>query len=265
MGVATVSGSGSQWIVGKGLTVGFEGTGNLNVDAGGVVSSPYSPIGNRTGSSGIASVSGGDSKWTTGILLVGRDGSGQLNITGGGLVSVDTTLTIDYDTNGDSFINMSTGGMLALFGEAEDTLAQFMDLIDGTDAIRYWDEGGNAWANITSATYGDDYTLSYLTTGDLTGYTLLTVTTPAWPDLNLDGTVDGLDLGMQLLNWGQNVSPDQGELDGSPPVNGADLGILLGAWTGSPPLSAASVPEPTGFAIVAVGLFGGLRCRRREA
>ena len=49
----------------------------------------------------------------------------------------------------------------------------------GTDAIRYWDDSVSDWADITGATYGEDYTLSYLTAGDLAGYTVLTVPEPA--------------------------------------------------------------------------------------
>ena len=48
----------------------------------------------------------------------------------------------------------------------------------GTDAIQYWDDPNSQWADITGATNGVDYTLDYLTTGDLTGYTVLTVMTP---------------------------------------------------------------------------------------
>ena len=64
-------------------------------------------------------------------------------------------------------------------------------------------------------------------------------------DLNGDGFVDGLDLGVLLGNWDTNVDPSQGELDGTPPVDGLDLGILLGAWNPPPPLAANSVPEPS--------------------
>ena len=54
-------------------------------------------------------------------------------------------------------------------------------LIDGTDAIRWWDDSAGDWALLTTATEGTDYWLEYLTAGDLSGYTLLTVTTVPKP------------------------------------------------------------------------------------
>ena len=73
-------------------------------------------------------------------------------------------------------------------------------------------------------------------------------------DLNMDGFVDGLDLGIQLGSWNQTVAPELGELNGVPPVDGLDLGILLGVWN-PPPLSAVSgVPEPAGLTLMLVGL-----------
>ncbi|MGB2999040.1 MAG: PEP-CTERM sorting domain-containing protein, partial [Phycisphaerae bacterium] len=89
------------------------------------------------------------------------------------------TLTIDEDCDGDGFINMSTGGMLALFGDAADSLGDFLGLIEGTDAIRYWDDDISDWDDITNATMGEDYQISYLSAGDLSGYTMLTVPEPA--------------------------------------------------------------------------------------
>ena len=113
----------------------------------------------------------------------------MLSIANGGLVSVAGTLTIDYRTQGDSFVNMATGGMLALKGDADDSLVDFLDLVTGTDAIRYWDKSLADWAPITTATAGVDYTLDYLTEGELAGYTLLTVGTvpepPTWTLLML--------------------------------------------------------------------------------
>ncbi|HMN96773.1 MAG TPA: GC-type dockerin domain-anchored protein [Phycisphaerales bacterium] len=49
-------------------------------------------------------------------------------------------------------------------------------------------------------------------------------------DLNGDGTVDGADLGLLLGAWGSD--DPKADLDGDGIVDGADLGILLGAWTG---------------------------------
>jgi hypothetical protein len=81
-------------------------------------------------------------------------------------------------------------------------------------------------------------------------------------DLNGDGFVDGLDLGIQLINWGQNVTPDQGELSGSPPVDSLDLGILLYTWNPKP-LSTATVPEPSSLVLSSLASAAMMARRRR--
>ncbi|MEY4534649.1 MAG: hypothetical protein RLZZ246_967 [Planctomycetota bacterium] len=49
-------------------------------------------------------------------------------------------------------------------------------------------------------------------------------------DINLDGRVDGGDLGLLLAAWGTaNAAAD---IDQSGTVDGADLGVMLSAWTG---------------------------------
>jgi hypothetical protein len=48
-------------------------------------------------------------------------------------------------------------------------------------------------------------------------------------DLNADGLVNGADLGILLGAWGSAGGP--ADLDGSGAVDGGDLGILLGAWS----------------------------------
>ena len=67
--------------------------------------------------------------------------------------------------------------MLALDGDADNSLSSFLDLINGTDEIQYWDGSISDWANITGATPGTDYTLAYIDDAgsDLFGYTVLTV------------------------------------------------------------------------------------------
>ncbi len=82
-------------------------------------------------------------------------------------------------------------------------------------------------------------------------------------DLNTDGFVDGLDLGILLGNFEQNASPAGGELNGTDPVDGLDLGILLGAWN-PPALSAATVPEPSSALMLALVGFGALSKRRNR-
>jgi hypothetical protein len=58
---------------------------------------------------------------------------------------------------------------------------------------------------------------------------------PCRPDLNGDGVVDGADLGIMLGAWGPCAgSPCAADQNSDGTVDGADLGILLGAWGACP-------------------------------
>jgi fibronectin-binding autotransporter adhesin len=188
-GTVTVSGYRATWTNSGDLTVGEDGHATLDITNGGAVSNISSILGNSFGATGLATVCGDGSTWTNfGDLTVGYNtGVGTLDITNRGLVSVGGSLTIndtyhrDNKRNGmgGGFINMTAGGMLALSGDTSGSLSDFLSIISvdkGTDEINYWD--GSAWANITGATPDVDYTLMYLTQGDLAGYTLLTVPEP---------------------------------------------------------------------------------------
>ena len=231
------------------MYVGHRGIGTLNL-TGGTVTSYESRIGNDAGSSGEATVSGSGSNWiNTGSLHVGELGMGTLEISDHGLVTVAGTLTIDSDLDGNAFVNMSTGGMLALLGDADDSLTDFLGLIDGTDAIRYWDDSLSSWVDLTQATYGQDYTLSYLSQGDLAGYTQLTVGIAGSisGDLNGDGYVGSDDLDIVRSHWGQSVEAgllSAGDASGDGYVGSPDLDIVRANWGQGVLPRAAAVPEP---------------------
>ena len=183
IGTANVSGIGSQWDSFSTQTffVGLRGTGILNISDVGLVSNYSAQIANASNSAGTVTVSGLGSTWSNiGNLAVGYNGSGILSITNGGLVSIGKTLTIDYNCDNDSSINMMNGGMLAIYSNVDDSLQSFLNIIAGTDAINYYNEDTLCWENISGATYGEDYTLMYIddTTDDLYGYTVLTVGVP---------------------------------------------------------------------------------------
>lgn len=166
-GTVTVTGAGSMWTNDGDLTIGGYGIGTLTIKAGGQVANDRGYLGGQLGSTATVRVTGIGSKLTSSYLSVGAwsGGSATLTIEDGGLVSVGR---LDIYSTG--FINMSTGGMLAL---PEDYFSWIID----TEHIRFWDASIQDWSPLTTATYGTDYTLSYLTTGDLAGYTLLTVGT----------------------------------------------------------------------------------------
>jgi len=85
-------------------------------------------------------------------------------------------------------------------------------------------------------------------------------------DLNMDGFVDGLDLGVLLGNWDQNgIPPSGGELNMMDPVDGLDLGILLGAWNPAPLGAVSAVPEPTSIASLACAILSLLTVRRKRS
>lgn len=185
-GEVTVTGAGSIWTTGS-LDVGFFGEGTLNIIDGGVVSSEGGVLGQfpTSSSRGATTVTGVGSIWTNSdSLFVGIDGVGELHIGDGGLVTVGGRLHVDHDGDGDSFITMTGGGMLALAGEtdASGSLSEFLALISvegGSDEIRYWDDSISDWSHISNSTPGEDYILEYFSEGDLAGYTVLTVPEPA--------------------------------------------------------------------------------------
>ncbi len=177
VGSVTVDGVGSIWDNSGELIVGRYGSGSLSITNGGVVKNHRGWIGNYSGSVGSVVVDGVGSSWrNSDDLVVGMEGSGFLSITNGGIVIVDETL-IMY-SNGDSFVEMSTGGMLALKGHADSSITKFLALVDGSDEIRFWDESINDWSNIINASIGEDYTLEYISdvNDDLYDHTVLTVT-----------------------------------------------------------------------------------------
>ena len=88
-GTTTVTGAGSSWNISDPLVVGSSGSGTLNVQNGGTVTSTSGNIALNAGSSGAVSVTGAGSAWTTtGNLNVGGAGTGTLTVGGGGAVTV---------------------------------------------------------------------------------------------------------------------------------------------------------------------------------
>ena len=89
IGEATVTGLNSQWNNSANLFVGHNGNGTLNVMDGGVVSNTNGLIGSHHPSStGVATVTGSDSRWNnSGSLVVGQYDDGTLNVEAGGMVN----------------------------------------------------------------------------------------------------------------------------------------------------------------------------------
>ena len=263
-GAVTVSGLRSEWANTGDLVVGKEGDGTLVITDGGVVSNWHGKIGKWFGSAtGGVTVSGAGSIWTnSGSLAI--SGASSLTIVEGGLASAAGNVGIE---NG-GFIDMGAGGMLALYGDADDSLGDFLGLIDGSDEIHYWDDVVWDWADITGATPGVDYTLS-LGADDLAGYTVLTVTapTPAWlGDTNGDYVVDGLDYDNLIAQFGGLPGDESADFNRDGLVDLEDFAIMRtyfgsGVAAGPDTGFAATAPEPATLTVLALG--GLLVLRRR--
>ena len=93
-GRVTVAGNGSAWMSSGNLVVAVEGNGELEISAGGSVSSRIGRIGDYSGSHGTVSVTGVGSAWTnTWNLVVGTHGMGELLIADGGSTSTNSGYT----------------------------------------------------------------------------------------------------------------------------------------------------------------------------
>ncbi|MGD9128587.1 MAG: PEP-CTERM sorting domain-containing protein [Planctomycetia bacterium] len=197
--MTTISGTNTTWTNSGDLDI-CNGlicmTVQMEITDGATVSNNNAYISHHvdTDAYGSILVSGEGSTWTNnGFVKIGvpdpnegmpiGDGEGDdpfepttigiITITDHGLVSIGNGLhLLEPSTNR---VRMSTGGKLALLGDADDSLSQFCDLINGNDNLQYWNESTEAWADLIDATNGVDYMLTYQETGNLTGYTILQV------------------------------------------------------------------------------------------
>jgi hypothetical protein len=92
----------------------------------------------------------------------------------------------------------------------------------------------NLISNFTYLIIAGSYTAQTSITGNLK------IDGPAQPipclsDLNQDHIVNGADLGLLLGAWGTCPSPCTADLNNNGIVDGADLGLMLGAWGACPP------------------------------
>jgi hypothetical protein len=218
-----------------------------------------------------------------------------------GLITMDNIHVDAADEEIDFYQITSAAGALDTVGWnsfSDQNLDPFEDLGGatlgaGNDPGETWDEGGSVSANIlgeafllsssvielgTNETLGNAYAGTELADEDLVFQYALGIgalvdgtvtyigeygTDPG--DFNGDTHVDGLDLGILLGNWGQDVPCEDGNLNEEDNVDGLDLGILLGAWAPAPPLEAASVPEPTTAALALAALCLAMSRRRIAA
>lgn len=170
---ATVTGGGSSWNMLATLTIGYGGTGTLDVASGGVVNDLNSYVAYSDGS-GTATVDGAGSQWnSTGSLYVGFGGTGTMIVSNGGKVSSDSayigrysgstgSVTIDDATwtnngalyvghDGDGLLVITNGGVVsnadAMVGYSTDSTGKVM--VDGA---------GSTWTNSGSLSVGLDGT-----------------------------------------------------------------------------------------------------------
>jgi fibronectin-binding autotransporter adhesin len=107
-GEATIAGVGSQWITSTDqLSVGYFGSGKLDVYDGGLVEATWGYVGRADSGAGTATITGVDSLWRlTGNLFVGVNGTGSLNVLdGGGVTSNYAFLASSFGANGAAWVS----------------------------------------------------------------------------------------------------------------------------------------------------------------
>lgn len=218
------------------------GTGTLSLSSPATLVSPMVTVGELGTINGEGLIDG--NVLNNGLVSPGNS-PGVLEISGDFAQNAAGTLLMEI-ASASSYDELHIDGSLFAGGTLDiDLLGYSPQDGDSFDLFDFTSATGSFTIDLPALDPGLSWDASNLfTTGELavTGG----VTIPE--DLNGDGFVDSLDLGILLGNWGTNTTPDMGELDGTPPVDGLDLGILLSAW--NPPPAAATVPEPSGLALL---------------
>jgi T5SS/PEP-CTERM-associated repeat protein len=227
------------------LYIGFLGHGAVEISNGGTLTTThlYTRIGDQIGGSGTLTIEDSGSIATLQGLYIGREGAGTVNVTNSGTLLSTSTISvglatgssgivnisndgllkaydlfISADANPNSVVKVDIGGMLALHGDGSASITAFMNLMPNSlwdpwysvsrtnsENIDYWN--GTAWDDLDNATPGSDVDLTYYTSGDLSGYTVLTVleVCGSWgffdADLNKDCYVDIVDFALFATEW----------------------------------------------------------------
>ena len=133
-GTATVDGANSQWSASS-LTVGYSGTGTLNVQNGGTVNTQNATeIGFSSLGVGTVKVTGTGSTWINDNLVVGRLGQGTLNVEAG------AAMTSQFSIIAQASGGASTGIVNVTGPGSMWTIANSGSLIVG--------DGGYGWLNV---------------------------------------------------------------------------------------------------------------------
>ena len=183
-GVSTMDDS-SQWTHNDGLlkfgnreaaSLTISGGATLEVTDGGEGGVWSLQFGNQGGGVVQVLITGAGSKAeTVARINVSRNESGStLTIEDGGL-AVATDVVLARDSGSNNLLRMGLGGILAIEGTGKTTTGEFWATNGtGTGNMMQYDTG-SGWANITGATGGGvDYTIAD-GTGDLAGYSVLTM------------------------------------------------------------------------------------------
>ncbi len=168
-GVVNISGESSTWSGINGLYIGHSGSGTLNIENGGAVtatanSSSYSNeyfIGYNAGATGVVSVSGNNSTWTTGDLSVGYSGSGTLNIANGGKVSSFTSDSYSIDSNVSIGLKAGSIGIANVSGDNSTWATGSLTVGDSGDGTLSITNGGVVSSNVNyrNSSYANMYAI----------------------------------------------------------------------------------------------------------
>lgn len=147
-GVATVSGTSSEWINRSYTYIGASGTGTVVVEAGGQVSGAIGYIGYAPSGSGAVTVTGEGSEWTSASLYAGYSGAGALEITAGAHVSSSNGY-LGFNNRSTGAATVSGAGSLWDLGSKELWVGR-----DGSGTLTVSD-GGSVTAGTVYASHQD--------------------------------------------------------------------------------------------------------------
>ena len=181
----TVDGAGSSLVNNDELFVGVNTAGILNITNGGTVdvtgaASDRVRVGFNNGATGAVTISGSGSTLSGKLVEVGwsAGSTGTVEISDGGLLVADDLFLSSDATTG--IVKVGLDGMLAMLGDGSASITAFLDLMPdlsgvvvNSENIDYWN--GLAFDDLTNATPGVDVDLTFHTSGDLSGYTVMTV------------------------------------------------------------------------------------------